>query len=80
LHHQLEDGTVEEHTIGASETNPTGCTAGHNCDGHDANHVHSPNCGHETVPHDDHVDYLVDGHLHHPHGDHCDDHGQLDVK
>jgi hypothetical protein len=23
------------------------------------------------------VDYLVDGHLHHPHGDHCDDHGPL---
>jgi hypothetical protein len=21
--------------------------------------------------------YLVDGHLHHPHGDHCDDHGPL---
>ncbi|MFP6611592.1 MAG: hypothetical protein VB835_04710 [Pirellulales bacterium] len=80
LHHQLEDGTVEEHTITASATNPTACTAGHNCDGHDANHVHGPNCGHETVPHDDHFDYLVDGHLHHPHGDHCDDHGQLNVK
>ena len=25
------------------------------------------------------VDYLVDGHLHHPHGDHCDDHGPLDA-
>ena len=24
-----------------------------------------------------HTDYLVDGHLHHPHGDHCDDHGEL---
>jgi hypothetical protein len=23
------------------------------------------------------VDYLVEGHLHHPHGDHCDDHGPL---
>jgi hypothetical protein len=23
------------------------------------------------------VDYLVDGHLHHVHGDHCDDHGPL---
>jgi hypothetical protein len=22
---------------------------------------------------------LVDGHLHHPHGDHCDDHGVLKV-
>ena len=25
----------------------------------------------------DHVDYRVSGHLHHPHGDHCDDHGPL---
>jgi hypothetical protein len=23
------------------------------------------------------VDYLVDGHLHHPHGDHCDNHGPV---
>jgi hypothetical protein len=22
---------------------------------------------------------LVDGHLHHPHGDHCDDHGPIEV-
>jgi hypothetical protein len=29
------------------------------------------------VPHGDHTDYLVAGHLHHPHGDHCDDHGEL---
>jgi hypothetical protein len=31
------------------------------------------------VPHGDHVDYLVDGHLHHPHGDHCDNHGKVEV-
>jgi UDP-2,3-diacylglucosamine pyrophosphatase LpxH len=30
------------------------------------------------VPHADHVDYLVDGHLHHPHGSHCDDHGPVE--
>jgi hypothetical protein len=29
------------------------------------------------VPHGDHVDYLVAGHLHHVHGDHCDDHGPV---
>jgi hypothetical protein len=27
--------------------------------------VHGPGCGHEAVPHGDHVDYLVDDHLHH---------------
>jgi hypothetical protein len=31
------------------------------------------------VPHGDHVDYLVGGRLHHPHGDHCDDHGAVQV-
>jgi hypothetical protein len=29
------------------------------------------------VPHGDHVDYLVDGRLHHPHDSHCDDHGPV---
>jgi hypothetical protein len=29
------------------------------------------------VPHGDHVDYLVNGRLHHPHDGHCDDHGPL---
>lgn len=38
-------------------------------------HVHGPDCGHEAVQHRDHVDYLVDGRLHHPHHDHFDDHG-----
>jgi hypothetical protein len=31
------------------------------------------------VPHGDHVDYLVGGHLHHSHESHCDDHGVLKV-
>jgi hypothetical protein len=25
------------------------------------------------------MDYLVDGHLHHPHAGHCDDHGSVTV-
>jgi hypothetical protein len=29
------------------------------------------------VPHGDHLDYWVDGHLHHPCSGHCDDHGPL---
>ena len=36
-----------------------------------------PGCGHEAVPHGDHIDYLVDGHLHHPHDGHCDNHGPV---
>jgi hypothetical protein len=79
LHHQREDGSVEEHTIPVNEANPDGCTADHPGEGHDAAHVHGPGCGHPAVPHGDHVDYLVDGRLHHQHGDHCDDHGPLDI-
>jgi hypothetical protein len=29
------------------------------------------------VPHGDHKDYLVKGHLHHLHAGHCDDHGPI---
>ena len=38
-----------------------------------------PNCGHEKIPHGDHIDYLVTGHLHHPHDGHCDDHGKIEL-
>jgi hypothetical protein len=78
LHHPRPDGSVEEHRIGVSETNPDA----HNPTeaGHGADHTHGPGCGHEAVPHGDHLDYLVDGRLHHPHGDHCDDHGPLETR
>ena len=78
LHHP-HDGHVDEHVIAISETNPDACTPDHSCSGHDASHKHGPDCGHEAVPHGDHVDYLVNGHLHHAHGDHCDDHGPVEL-
>ena len=37
-------------------------------------HVHDEQCGHPGVPHDDHVDYLHEGHLHAQHGRHYDEH------
>lgn len=37
-------------------------------------HEHGPDCGHDPVPHGDHVDYLHDGHRHAAHGSHYDDH------
>jgi len=37
-------------------------------------HEHDDQCGHPGVPHDDHVDYLHEGHLHAPHGQHYDEH------
>ncbi len=79
MHHMNADGTVEEHALEVSDVNPDGCTSGHACTGHDSGHVHGPGCGHQPVPHGDHIDYLVDGHLHHPHGNHCDDHGPVQL-
>jgi zinc transport system permease protein len=37
-------------------------------------HLHSAACGHETIQHGDHVDYLHDGHRHAAHADHYDEH------
>lgn len=76
LHHP-HSGHTDEHSIGVGSSNPQDCTNGHECNGHDRDHRHGPGCGHETVPHGDHLDYLVGGHLHHPHNGHCDNHGNL---
>jgi hypothetical protein len=78
LHHPHGDH-CDEHILEVSGQNPADCTPQHACTGHDKQHVHGAGCGHEAVPHGNHVDYLVDGHLHHPHGDHCDDHGPVKV-
>jgi hypothetical protein len=78
LHHPHEDH-VDEHTLEAGTVNPSVCTPSHACVGHDKGHVHGSGCGHDAVPHDGHIDYLVLGHLHHPHGDHCDDHGPVEL-
>lgn len=37
-------------------------------------HEHGPKCGHLAVPHEDHVDYVHDGHRHAAHGSHYDEH------
>jgi hypothetical protein len=78
LHHVHGDH-VDEHSIEVGSANRADCDQGHSCTGHAADHKHGPGCGHEAVPHGDHVDYLVDGHLHHAHGSHCDDHGRVQV-
>jgi hypothetical protein len=75
--HRVHGDHVDEHVIPVSSGNPSACTPQHRCGGHASQHKHGAQCGHEAVPHGDHVDYLVEGHLHHPHGDHCDDHGTL---
>ena len=78
LHH-VNGEHIEEHIVEVSEMNPDRCSPQHRADGHTSTHRHGPDCGHEAVPHGNHIDYLVDGRLHNPHGDHCDDHGPLTV-
>jgi hypothetical protein len=63
LHRMRSDGVVEEHEIHVSPHNPDECTPEHDCGGHEPGHVHGSGCGHEPVPH----------------GDHCDDHGPVNV-
>lgn len=75
--HQVHGDHVDECVISVDGTNPQDCTPNHACNQHAADHKHGPNCGHQAVPHGDHVDYLVDGHLHHACDGHCDDHGPL---
>lgn len=73
--HNPHGDHVDEHRIEVDEAHPDRCDRAFQCAGHE----HGAGCGHEAVPHGDHLDFLVDGRLHHPHGDHCDDHGPLQV-
>jgi hypothetical protein len=74
LHHSHEDH-YDEHVLEVSAENPDGCHPSDAC----GDHVHGPGCGHEAVPHGDHVCYIVNGRLHHAHDGHCDDHGPVEV-
>ncbi|MBA2319349.1 MAG: hypothetical protein H0V93_16455 [Euzebyales bacterium] len=76
LHH-YHDEHVDEHVIDVDAGNPAECTPDHACAAHEGGHAHAADCGHPGLPHGDHIDYLVDGHLHHPHEHHCDDHGRV---
>lgn len=75
--HSVHGDHVDEHRLAVDSTNPDVCTSGHSCNAHESGHVHSGSCGHAAVPHGDHTDYFVEGHIHHHHGAHCDDHGKL---
>jgi hypothetical protein len=76
LHH-AHGGHVDEHIITVDATNPVACTPSCVCVGHAPGFHHGPGCGHDAIPHGDHVDYIVHGHLHHVHDGHCDDHGPV---
>ena len=78
MHHPHDDH-IDEHVLPVSAQNPEACTPSHACEGHETAHTHGPDCGHEAVPHGDHTDFLVNGHLHFAHETHCDDHGLVTV-
>ncbi|MBK9065234.1 MAG: hypothetical protein IPL89_18975 [Acidobacteria bacterium] len=70
--HAPHEGHADEHRLDVSRRRPGAC-APVECtcpEGH-------ASAGHAAVPHGDHVDYDVNGALHHPHGSHCDLHGKL---
>ncbi len=70
--HCPHDGHYDERAIPVTAANPAACAPVRCACGH-------YDCGHEAVRHGDHIDYLYEGRLHQVHGDHCDDHGPLDM-
>lgn len=78
-HHPHGHDHGHRHALDVSDRNRVDCTPDHDCRAHDPGHRQGPGCGHEAVPHGDHVDFLVGGHLHRPHEGHCDDHGPVDM-
>ncbi|HWE57641.1 MAG TPA: hypothetical protein VG435_19215 [Acidimicrobiales bacterium] len=59
-------GAIEETEYGMPESA---------CNTHeDHDHEHGPDCGHESVEHEDHIDYIHDGHRHFAHEGHWDEH------
>lgn len=77
--HAHDPAHQHDHALEVTARNRAECTPNHACGLHDASHSHGPECGHELVPHGDHVDFLVGEHLHHPHAGHCDDHGTIEA-
>ena len=75
----IADGKAHPHQFEVNEMNPAACTPKHACGAHAADHVHGAGCAHEAVPHGDHTDYVVNGHLHHPCDKHCDNHGPVSM-
>lgn len=71
--HREHEGHYDECVIEVNETNPSECNPV------EVTCLHNEDCGHESVPHGDHVCYIVDGRLEHVHGDHVDDHGPIEI-
>lgn len=73
MHHAHMDH-VDEHVIAVSAEFPAEENAAKASD--HAEHMHTDaEAQHAMIPHGDHTDFLHEGHLHHVHGDHIDEHG-----
>ena len=75
--HYVHGDCVDCHTLAVGDQNQADCVPGHACGSHETEHAHAEGCGHAAVPHGDHVCYVVEGHLHYSHADHCDEHGRV---
>eukprot|EP00331_Platyophrya_macrostoma_P023654 CAMPEP_0176435642 /NCGR_PEP_ID=MMETSP0127-20121128/17456_1 /TAXON_ID=938130 /ORGANISM="Platyophrya macrostoma, Strain WH" /LENGTH=597 /DNA_ID=CAMNT_0017818733 /DNA_START=139 /DNA_END=1932 /DNA_ORIENTATION=+ len=79
---ELNESPLDEHFYGKIKE-----VRGHDGEKHvclceitkDYKHVHGPKCGHTPIFHDGHIDYIVNGRLHHPDGGNCEDHGPICV-
>ncbi|MGZ4789489.1 MAG: hypothetical protein ACXVZV_11490 [Terriglobales bacterium] len=79
--HNVHEGHVDEHRMAVSNDNPERADGEHRCDCHAKDHTHGAGCGHEAVPHGNHTDYLVEGHLHHQQqGGRCESHGSVNTR
>ena len=84
--HRKEGRDWVECAIDENEDRPQGCTREFECAAHADGSICGPTCGHQAVPHGDHMDYLVppedksrksEYELHCPHDNHCDYHGTV---
>ncbi len=69
--HAADGGHVDDHRLEVDRRHPASCAPV------ECGERHGSGCCHPAVPHGNHVDYLVNGTLHSPHGDHCDLHGPV---
>ena len=73
--HNMHDGHIDDHVLEVSDTHPVQEVLAEE----HGDHMHAEaDATHIMVPHGDHMDFYHDGHLHHVHGDHIDEHGILE--
>lgn len=77
LKHEVFEHPLEMLFYSRIEENGSKSKEGRRCLCDSAKHVHGSGCGHLAIMHDGHIDYIVNGKLHHQNGEHCEDHGPI---